>query len=92
MLTPNQAHESRWFLHVPFGVLLVAPFFLALMSGFELHDAVDLAGMMAVGPAASLAFVVAIRRFAHVTQATPPRATAATISIPRGPVRVQSSR
>jgi hypothetical protein len=65
MPMPNQAHASRWFLHVPFGVLLVAPFFLAVTKGFALRDAVHLAGMMAVGPAASLVFVLAIRRFAR---------------------------
>jgi hypothetical protein len=65
MPMPNQADASRWFLHFPFGILLVAPFFLAVMSGFQLRDAVHLAGLMAVGPAASLVFVLTIRRLAR---------------------------
>ena len=61
----DQAQARRWFLYPLIGAFLVAPFLIALASGYAPHDAVRAAGLMGGIPAVSFAIVLGVRRLAR---------------------------
>jgi hypothetical protein len=60
----DQAQARRWFLFPLLGVLLAAPFLMALVSDYPFRDAMRTAGPMAVGPAVALVYLLVVRRIA----------------------------